>query len=272
MTNIRCTGVQLLLAVEHFFGAHAFSKQRLPVKRNGPMEIYPYLSPLQEKPQSDGYSSMPALTPAPQIIETIRFTECNDAEGIHNYFMDLALEQAQLAREKGEVPIGAVVVGCFDDETILSDGYTPRSQMNNESHDETNYRILSKAHNLVETNMDASSHAELLALRKGAANLSNWRYPPNSTIYTTLEPCPMCLSSIQAFRIDNVVYGAPDHRLGAIESHVNLLSVVKHPFHEIKSVRGGVRRDECSEIMIDFFRERRKVAKGRMKNGYTEPS
>lgn len=238
-SSIRCTGVQLLLVIKHFFGAHAFSKQHL--------EIGPYLSHLQVH-SSDGYSSMLALTPASkQSIETVHFPGYYKAELIHNYFMELALQQARLAREKGEVPIGAVVIGCFDDETIISDGYTPRSQTN-KSHNQTNYQILSKAHNLIETSMDASSHAELLALRQGARNLQNWRYPPNSTLYTTLEPCPMCLSSIQAFRIDNIVYGAPDHRLGAIESHVNLLSVVKHPFHEIKSVLGGVRRDECSEI------------------------
>lgn len=80
----------------------------------------------------------------------------------------------------------------------------------------------------------------------------------------------MCLSSIQAFRIDNIVYGALDHRLGAIESHVNLMSIVKHPFHEIKSVVGGVKREECSEIMIDFFRKRREIAKERKKKARSE--
>jgi tRNA(adenine34) deaminase len=277
MTNIRCTGVQLLLATKHFSGAHAFSKQRLFArhifinKRHRSVEISPYLSPSQIH-SSDGYSSMPALTPASkQSIETIHFPEYYETEMIHNHFMDLALQQARLARENGEVPIGAVVIGCFDDETIICDGYTPQSQIN-ESHNQTNYQILSMAHNLIETNMDASSHAELLALRQGARNMQNWRYPPNSTLYTTLEPCPMCLSSIQAFRIDNIVYGAPDHRLGAIESHVNLLSVVKHPFHEIKSVLGGVRRDECSEILIDFFRVRRKIAKEKKEHACIESS
>eukprot|EP00804_Cyclotella_cryptica_P015229 CCRYP_000754-RA/>CCRYP_000754-RA protein AED:0.03 eAED:0.03 QI:557/1/1/1/0/0/2/462/158 len=109
--------------------------------------------------------------------------------------------------------------------------------------------------------IDASAHAELLALRQGARNLKNWRYPPNCTLYTTLEPCPMCLSSIQAFRIDNLVYGAPDHRLGAVETHMNLLSIVKHPYHEIKSVVGGVQEEKCGGIVVDFFRERRKIKK-----------
>lgn len=219
----------------------------------------------QIQQSNDGYSMMPELTSAiREDIETIHFPpECNDGI-IHNYFMNLALQQAQCARDKGEVPIGAVVVGCFDNDTILTDGYTSQSQIS-ESSNRTRFQLVSSAHNLIETNKDASAHAELLALRRGAHNLQNWRYPPNSTLYTTLEPCPMCLSSIQAFRIDNIVYGALDHRLGAIESHVNLMSIVKHPFHEIKSVVGGVKREECSEIMIDFFRKRREIAKERKK-------
>jgi len=211
------------------------------------------------------YSSMPELAYATtDKVETVYFAEYND-EMVHNYFMDLALQQAQVAREKGEVPIGAVIVGCFNDDTITTHGYTSQSQMKT-IENQTVFQILSKAHNLVETNVDASAHAELQALRKGARNLKNWRYPPSCTLYSTLEPCPMCLSSIQAFRIDNVVYGAPDHRLGAVSSHIDLLSIAKHPFHEIKSVVGGVREIECGDIMIEFFRERRKMAKGLKKN------
>ena len=208
----------------------------------------------------NAYSSMPELTSSTkEKVETVHFAEYSD-EMVRNYFMDLALQQAQVAKEKGEVPIGAVIVGCFDDVTITTDGYTSQSQVE-KYENQTTFQILSKAHNLVETSMDASAHAELLALRKGARNLKNWRYPPSCTLYSTLEPCPICLSSIQAFRIDNVVYGAPDHRLGAVSSHMDLLSIAKHPFHEIKSVIGGVREDVCGNILIDFFRERRKTAK-----------
>jgi tRNA(adenine34) deaminase len=214
---------------------------------------------------SDGCSSMSDLTPAShQNIEAIHFTDEYDDEMMRNYFMDLALQQAKIARERGEVPIGAVIVGCFDDNTISTNGYTTQSQIST-TDNQTTFWILSRAHNLVETNMDASAHAELLALRTGARNLRNWRFPPNSTIYTTLEPCPMCLSSIQAFRIDNIVYGAPDHRLGAVKSHVELLSIVRHPYHEIKTVVGGVLEDRCGDMMIDFFRDRRKIAKVRKK-------
>lgn len=171
---------------------------------------------------------------------------------IDQYFMDAALRQAQLAWKKDEVPIGAIIV----------------QQTNNRNNTTTSkknqvrtFRVISEAHNLVETNTDASAHAELLALRQGAQNLQNWRYPPNSTLYSTLEPCPMCLASAQAFRIDNIVYGAPDNRLGAIQTHMNLMKVAKHPYHDVKSVVSGVRSEECGNIMVDFFRERRRVKK-----------
>ena len=69
------------------------------------------------------------------------------------------------------------------------------------------------------------------------------------------------MASIQAFRIDNIVYGAPDKRLGAVGTHIDLLTMAKHPYHEIKSVVGGVMEDECGGIVINFFRERRKKKK-----------
>lgn len=208
-----------------------------------------------------GYSYMPELTTSSdQNIYTICLPKEYGDEMIHDYFMDLALEQAELAREKGEVPIGAVIVGRYDDDSASTNRYTTPSRTN-QYRAQRSFRVLSRAHNLVETNIDASAHAELLALRQGARNLQNWRYPPNSTLYTTLEPCPMCLSSIQAFRIDNLVYGAPDHRLGSVETHMNLLSIVKHPYHEIKFVVGGVREEKCADILVNFFRERRRSKK-----------
>ena len=170
--------------------------------------------------------------------------------------MGMALQQAQYAWDKGEVPIGAIIVReCTDDSNDDS------IQSTNSTTNRRIFQILSAAHNKVETNIDASSHAELLALRNGAQNLGNWRYPPNSRLYTTLEPCPMCLASIQAFRIDNIIYGAPDNRLGAIKTHMNLINVAKHPYHEVKSVIGGVREKECGDIMVRFFRERRELKK-----------
>ena len=171
---------------------------------------------------------------------------------IDQYFMDVALRQAQLAWEKDEVPIGAIIVQECNDYLLLNA---------TNSKQERTFRIISEAYNLVETNLDASAHAELLALRQGAQKLQNWRYPPNSTLYSTLEPCPMCLASAQAFRIDNIVYGAPDNRLGAIQTHMNLMEVAKHPYHDVKSVVSGVRAEECGSIMVNFFRERRRIKK-----------
>lgn len=177
----------------------------------------------------------------------------NNYTDIDHYFMGLALQQAQYAWDRGEVPIGAVVVReCTSSEYDATDG--SRSSR-------AAFQIISAGHNRVETDVDASAHAELLTLRQGARNLQNWRFPPNSRLYTTLEPCPMCLASIQAFRVDHVVYGAPDNRLGAIKTHMELLSVARHPYHEVKSVTGGVREEECGDIVVQFFRERRRKKK-----------
>jgi len=176
----------------------------------------------------------------------------NNYTDIDHYFMGLALRQAQYAWDGGEVPIGAVVVR----ECTSSDDDAADSRSRSRA-----FQIVSAGHNRVETYVDASAHAELLTLRQGARNLQNWRYPPNSRLYTTLEPCPMCLASIQAFRIDHVVYGAPDNRLGAIKTHMELLSVARHPYHEVKSVTGGVREEECGDIVVQFFRERRRKKK-----------
>jgi tRNA(adenine34) deaminase len=175
----------------------------------------------------------------------------NNYTAIDHYFMGLALRQAQYAWDRGEVPIGAIIVRECNppvDDDAAEYNYTSRRV----------FQILSTGHNRVETNVDASAHAELMALRQGASNIQNWRFPLNSRLYTTLEPCPMCLASIQAFRIDHIIYGAPDNRLGAIKTHMELLNVAKHPYHEVKSVTGGVREDECGDIMVQFFRERRR--------------
>ncbi len=204
-------------------------------------------------------------------------TDTNSKNRIDHYFMGMALQQARYAQRKGEVPIGAVIVkectaGDGDDDYYSRTGRVASSSSSSLSTSPSTtaqstiqtrrtYQILSAGHNQVETTMDASAHAELVALRQGAKTIKNWRYPPSTTLYSTLEPCPICLASIQAFRIDHVVYGAHDHRLGAITSHMELLNVAKHPYHEVKSSRGGIRETECGEIVKHFFRERRRVNK-----------
>ena len=235
-----------------------------------------------------GYSSMPPLSipslsiPHLSIFKIFKrndvyptvdipIEEENNDSGnytsIDDYFMGMALQQAQRAWNKGEVPIGALIVRECTDDCFVCEGQDEHSTIPTPAPTSSTrtFQILSASHNRVETNMDASAHAELLALRKGALRLQNWRYPPNSRLYSTLEPCPMCLASIQAFRIDHIVYGAPDNRLGAINTHMNLLQVAKHPYHEIKSVTSGVREEECGDVMVQFFRERREQSKLRKK-------
>lgn len=144
-------------------------------------------------------------------------------------FMRMALEEAEIASSKGEVPVGAVLV--------------------------IENKVIAKAHNLVESLMDATAHAEILCIKKASQVLQNWRLL-NSTLYTTLEPCCMCAGAMILSRVGTLVWGAPDIRQGAHGSFVNILSQ-KHPIHNI-SVRSGVLAEESAELMKKFFRQRRK--------------
>lgn len=166
----------------------------------------------------------------------------------HVRFMRLALEQAERAKRKGEVPIGAIVVQMRHRDR--------KNGPKDHDDDGVSYEILSMAHNLVETRQDASAHAELLALRLAGERVENWRLV-NTTLYSTLEPCPMCLAAAQAFRVSSIVYGANDLRLGAIHTHMRLLDDYQHPFHTIDTVIPGVMKDECAFLLKSFFQERR---------------
>ena len=145
------------------------------------------------------------------------------------YFMRLALEEAEKAYHQGEVPVGAVLV------------------LNNE--------VIARAHNLIELHKQAASHAEMLCIKEGAAKLDNWRLL-KTTLYCTLEPCSMCAGAMLLSRIDTLVWGAPDFRHGAHGSWVNLFDQ-PHPIHHIK-IRKGVLAQECGELMRRFFQEKRK--------------
>lgn len=148
-------------------------------------------------------------------------------------FMRLAIAQAAEASAAGEVPIGAVLVMGGD--------------------------VVASARNRVEELCDASAHAEMLCLRGGAAATGNWRLnaAPGSTLYVTLEPCPMCLAAVHAFRVERLVYAAPNTRLGAVESAMRFPA--EHPFHSVR-VTSGLLRDEAAALMLDFFRSRREAA------------
>lgn len=144
------------------------------------------------------------------------------------FYMKEALKQAKKAFAIGEVPVGAVLV--FQGE-ILSSGY-----------------------NQVERLQDATAHAEMLCLTSGMAEMGNWRLL-DTTLYCTLEPCPMCAGAILGARVSRVVWGAPDIRLGANGSFCNLFSC-KHPMHSVE-IEGGVLREESSLLLKTFFEERR---------------
>ena len=140
----------------------------------------------------------------------------------------MAIEQAQLAAQSGEVPVGAVLV---------RDG-----------------QVISKAFNKPIANHDPSAHAEMLALREAALAQENYRIP-GSTLYVTLEPCAMCSGAMLHARIDRVVYGAPDPKTGAAGSVLDLFSS-KQINHQT-SVEGGIMSEECGQLLRDFFKGRR---------------
>lgn len=143
-------------------------------------------------------------------------------------YMREALAEAAIAFAKGEVPVGAVLV--FEG------------------------KVIGRAHNLVESLADATAHAELLCLRQGAKAIENWRLL-KAVLYCTLEPCPMCAGAMIHSRLERVVWGAPDLRCGAHGSWVNLFDL-EHPIHRLQTTT-GVLKEECSQLMKDFFKSRR---------------
>ena len=143
-------------------------------------------------------------------------------------YMRMAIEQAQLAAQSGEVPVGAILV---------KDG-----------------QVISKAFNKPIANHDPSAHAEMLALREAALAEENYRIP-GSTLYVTLEPCAMCSGAMLHARIDRVVYGAPDPKTGAAGSVLDIFAS-KQINHQT-SVEGGIMSEECGQLLRDFFKGRR---------------
>ncbi|HET9792144.1 MAG TPA: tRNA adenosine(34) deaminase TadA [Candidatus Angelobacter sp.] len=146
-------------------------------------------------------------------------------------WMQLALEQAQLAFATGEVPVGAVVVR---DGQLVATGFN-RNLMDH----------------------DPTAHAEVVALRQAAALLGNHRLP-GCTLVCTIEPCAMCAGAMVHARISRLVYGAADPKAGAAGS---VLDITSNPRlnHRIEVV-SGVLLDQCSELLKNFFAERRKLA------------
>lgn len=143
--------------------------------------------------------------------------------------MDIALAEARAAAARGEVPVGAVVVG-------------PAGTM------------LARACNAVETDHDASAHAELLALRAAAAARGDARLP-DCDLVVTLEPCPMCAQAISFFRIRRLVFGAYDPKGGGVEHGARVFDAPS--CHHRPEVIGGVREQESAALLRAFFAARR---------------
>ncbi|MGD9929150.1 MAG: nucleoside deaminase [Mangrovibacterium sp.] len=139
------------------------------------------------------------------------------------YFMKRAFQEARLAYDQGEVPVGAVVVA--------------------------NNRIIARAHNLTETLTDVTAHAEMQAIT-AAANLMGGKYLNECTLYVTLEPCVMCAGALGWAQLGRLVYGATDEKRGFSKFAPKAL----HPKTE---VTGGVMAEDCADLMTAFFQERR---------------
>ncbi|MBU8908395.1 tRNA adenosine(34) deaminase TadA [Desertibacillus haloalkaliphilus] len=148
------------------------------------------------------------------------------------YFMKKAIEQAMLAGEKEEVPIGAIIV---------KDGH-----------------IIASAHNMRETSQQASAHAELLAIEQACKHEQSWRLP-GCTLYVTLEPCQMCAGAVIQSRVDRVVYGASDPKAGCAGTLMNLLEDPR--FNHRAEVVAGVLKGESAQLLKDFFRQLREKKK-----------
>ena len=142
-----------------------------------------------------------------------------------------AFKEAEKALEEEEVPVGAVIV--YKD------------------------KIIARAHNQVELLKDPTAHAEMIAITQAAGYLRNERLIDTS-IYVTVEPCPMCASAMVLARVKRLIYGAPDPKAGACGSVFNLADN-KRLNHRIK-VQKGVLAEECSKLLKDFFKGKRKKA------------
>jgi tRNA(adenine34) deaminase len=144
-------------------------------------------------------------------------------------WMGEAIAEARLARESGDVPVGALV---FD----------------------TSGRRIASGHNRREELQDPTAHAELLAIRAAAAALADWHLT-DVTLVVTLEPCAMCAGAILNARIPRVVFGAWDEKAGAVGSVHDLLRDRRLP-HRVE-VTAGVEAEACAALLLDFFAERR---------------
>lgn len=144
-----------------------------------------------------------------------------------NDYMKIALDEARIASDEGEVPVGAVIV---------KDG-----------------EIIAKARNNREATGDATGHAELLAIREACWALGGWHLE-DCELYVTLEPCPMCMGAIINSRLGKVFYGAKDAKAGACGS---VLDMRAYPLNHKPIVERGFMAEECALVLTEFFKNKR---------------
>ena len=147
-------------------------------------------------------------------------------------FMQMAMDQAAIAEENGDVPIGAVIVY---ENRVIAKAYNQREQLN-----------------------DPTAHAEIIALTQAAAYIGNWRLN-GCSIYVTLEPCTMCAGALVLARLDRLVYGCDDPKTGAVKSLYNI--VQDQRLNHTLEVTSGIMSQECSKQLQMFFQKRRNEKK-----------
>ena len=155
----------------------------------------------------------------------------------HEKWMRLALEEAKKAEKIAEVPIGAIVV--------------------------LNGEVIGKGYNLRETTQDATTHAEMIAIREACQTVGSWRLE-EAQLYVTLEPCPMCSGAMILSRVNEVYFGAFDQKGGTAGTLMNLLEDQR--FNHQARVVGGILEAECGQILSAFFKELR-TRKKKLKKG-----
>lgn len=148
---------------------------------------------------------------------------------IDQQYMKMAIDQAYIAEENGDVPIGCVIV--YEN------------------------RVIAKAYNQREQLHDPTAHAEIIALTQAAEAVGNWRLH-GCTIYVTLEPCPMCAGALVLGRLDRLVYGTDDPKTGAVRSLYNI--VQDDRLNHRLEVTDGVMADDCKAQLQAFFQKRRR--------------
>ena len=146
----------------------------------------------------------------------------------HLHYLAYALNEARKAESKNEVPVGAVIV--------------------------QNGIIIGRGHNQKESSHDPTGHAELRAIRQAARKLRSWRLE-RCTLYSTLEPCPMCAGAILHARIEKVIFGAKDLKWGAAGTIIDLFS---QPLFNHKTLTEYCASDACSSLLTSFFRKKRR--------------